>query len=117
MSEFGDSCPDWLDGSARREWQRLHAVGIVARNDPATVAAYCWSYSLWVATRSLIARLHETGSTDWTTHEGQDRPHPAYAIEARLAADLLELSQALNIDPVGREAAKPSRVLFLDEGP
>jgi phage terminase small subunit len=64
----------------------------------------------------VVDRLEAEGATGWFDHEGQERPHPALAVEARLASELLALSEALGLEPRGREAARPSRVLFLDEG-
>jgi P27 family predicted phage terminase small subunit len=107
-------CPAWLDGAARDEWHRITASGSARHTDPATLAAYCYTSALWAATRDLIDRLEEEGAISWLNREGQERAHPALAIEARLAADLLELTEALDLEPTGREAPKPSRVLFLD---
>jgi hypothetical protein len=36
------------------------------------------------------------------------------AVEAQLAADLLELSDSLDLEPTGRGAPRPSQVLILD---
>jgi P27 family predicted phage terminase small subunit len=110
------NCPRWLDEDACREWRRLARSGEVRHKDPETVAAYCFTLSLWTKMRSIIDHLSDEGPSGWTTIEGQERPHPALAVEASLAADLLELTDALGLEPTGREAPKPSRVLFLDEG-
>jgi P27 family predicted phage terminase small subunit len=109
-------CPEWFDDGARLEWRRLANDGVVDRGDPATVAAYCYTASLWAAVRRVVDRLDAEGATGWFDHEGQERPHPAIAVEARLASDLLALSEALGLEPRGRESARPTRVLFLDEG-
>jgi phage terminase small subunit len=109
-------CPSWLDEGACREWRRLHASGEIQDKDPATVAAYCFTLSSWERVKATIDRIRDEGPRSWTTIDGQERPHPALALEAQLAADLLLLTQALDLDTVGREAPKPSRVLFIDEG-
>ena len=84
--------------------------------DPETIAAYCFTLSLWEKIRAVVERLPEEGSSSWTTVDGQQRPHPALALEANLAADLLDLTADLDLEPTGREAPRPSRVIFLDEG-
>jgi P27 family predicted phage terminase small subunit len=109
-------CPSWLDDAACREWRRLQRSDSVTHKDPDTIAAYCFTLALWKKIRSVVDQLPEEGSSSWTTVEGQQRPHPALAIEAALAADLLALTEALDLEPTGREAPKPSRVIFLDEG-
>ena len=111
-----DDCPTWLDGDACREWRRLHNAGSVCDMDPVTVAAYCFTLALWSKMRAIVDQLPEEGPSSWTTRDGQQRPHPALAVEASLAADLLALSEALDLEPTGREAPRPSRVLVLDEG-
>jgi P27 family predicted phage terminase small subunit len=116
MMDRDPECPDWLDDAAHREWHRLDHAGLTHRHDQDTVAAYCWVSSQWTAVRRIVDRLEEEGSTSWFDHEGQERPHPALAVEARLAADLLKLSEALGVERRGREADTPTRVLFLDEG-
>jgi phage terminase small subunit len=84
--------------------------------DPTTVAAYCFTLALWSKMRAIVDQLSQAGPSSWTTRDGQQRPHPALAVEASLASDLLALTEALDLEPCGREAPRPSRVLFLDEG-
>lgn len=117
MSRRPNDCPDWLDDDARDEWRRLQGSGATIGQDPDTVAAYCFTLSLWKRVRSVVDCLAEGGSSDWMPPDGSQRPHPARFAEAVLAAELLELSTALGLEPIGREALKPSRVLVLDEGP
>jgi P27 family predicted phage terminase small subunit len=109
-------CPAWLDREACREWRRLLSEGSVCDIDPTTVAAYCFTLTLWSNMRTIVDQLPDSGSSSWTTRDGQQRPHPALAVEASLAADLLALTEALDLEPTGREAPRPSRVFFLDEG-
>jgi P27 family predicted phage terminase small subunit len=52
------TAPDWLDGVALAEWDRLEPVlksmGIITSADRVAIAAYCQAYSLYVAaTRDL----------------------------------------------------------------
>lgn len=117
MSRRSCDCPSWLDDEACREWRRLHDSGRVTDKDPATLAAYCFALTQWRRMRSILDRLPDEAPSSWMTRDGQERSHPALAVEARLAADLLELCHALDLESSGREAPKPSRVLYLDEGP
>jgi P27 family predicted phage terminase small subunit len=109
-------CPSWFDDDARRVWRRLETTGVLDLKDPGAVAAYCFTLALWKRMRGVIDHLREEGSSSWLTRDGRERSHPALGVEARLAADLLELSEALDLEPSGRPAAKPSRVIFVDEG-
>lgn len=117
MTARNRTAPSWLDDEARRRWLRLERSGAARGRDPETVAAYCFTVSLWDRTRALVDRLPAGERTTWTDREGQPRRHPALALEAVLAAELLELERALGLEPTGREALTPSRVLILDEGP
>ena len=114
MTRRDCNCPSWLDDDACREWRRLTESGSVRHKDPETVAAYCFTLTMWEKMRALVDRLPEEGPARWTTGDGQERPHPALAVEAVLAADVLELADALDLEPTGREAPRPSRVLIID---
>jgi len=116
MTRPTHDCPSWFDDDTEREWRRLESMGILDLKDAGTVAAYCFTLTLWNRLRTIIEILREDGSSSWLTRDGRERSHPALAIEPRLAADLLELSEALDLEPNGRPAPKPSRVIFLDEG-
>jgi len=107
-------CPSWLDEEACHEWRHLDDAGSVRRKDPETVAAYCFTLVLWTKVQSIVGQLPDKGSSSWTTRDGHRRPHPVVALEARLASDLLALTEALGLDPIGREARRPTRVLVLD---
>lgn len=116
MARQNLKCPTWLDEDGRREWSNLEASGVLRRKDPETAAVYCFTIALWTRMRSVLERLPDEGTSCWTTRSGQEKSHPALEIEARLAGDLLDLSEALDLEPKGREAPHPSRVIFLDEG-
>jgi len=107
-------CPSWLDEEACHEWRRLHDSGLVKHKDPDTIATYCFVLTLWNKMRSILDRLPDEGPASWMDREGTERSHPALAVEAGLAADLLDLSEALDLELSGRETPKPSRVLILD---
>lgn len=107
-------CPSWLDKDACDQWRILQNIEAVRHKDPDTIAAYCFTLALWSKMRSIVDRLPEEGPSSWTTRGGQERPHPVLAVEAALAADLLALTDALDLEPSGREAPTPSRVMILD---
>jgi len=114
MTQRQCECPSWLDDDACREWRLLQNSGSVRHKDPETIAAYCFTLALWSKMREIVNRLPDEGPSGWTARDGQQRPHPALAIEAGLAADLIALTEALDLEPSGREAPRPSRVLILD---
>lgn len=114
MPHQQSECPGWLDDDACREWRRLEASGTVSGAEPETIAAYCFALTLWRKMRVTLEELRDPGSWSWTSRDGREYPHPALAIEAQLAADLLELTDALDLEPNGRQAPRPSRVLILD---
>lgn len=51
-------CPSWLDKEAKREWKRvapeLERLGLLTVVDGATLAAYCQSWSMYVAAQQKI---------------------------------------------------------------
>jgi len=114
MTHRQRECPGWLDEDGRREWRRLDASGLVNDSDPETIAAYCFTLTLWRKMRTTVDQLRDQGSSSWTTRDGHEQPHPALAIEAQLAADLLMITDALDLEPNGRQAPRPSRVLIVD---
>ncbi len=114
MTHRRHDCPSWLDDDACREWRLLQSAGNVTGKNPETLAAYCFTLDLWAKVRATLDRLPDQRRSTWTTRDGRRRPHPVLAVEARLAADLLELSEALDLKPTGREGPRPSRVLILD---
>lgn len=61
------SCPEWLDGDAKREWRRvvgpLDAAGVLTRADRAAFAGYCQAWSSWKAAE-LRMRSREKDAAD-----------------------------------------------------
>ncbi|HUX02296.1 MAG TPA: phage terminase small subunit P27 family, partial [Phycisphaerae bacterium] len=75
--------PDWLDATARNEWQscvdELSAVGLLTRVDAAALGAYCQSVSmLRAAIRSIKAR----GQVVTTKRGPMRNPSVGIALEA-----------------------------------
>jgi P27 family predicted phage terminase small subunit len=56
------TCPDFVQGAARREWHRtvalLSAANVVTTIDRTVLAAYCQNYERWV---DASAQLRKTG--------------------------------------------------------
>jgi len=54
-------CPEFLDDEAKAEWFRMAPVlldmGLLTPADRAALAAYCISYSRWVAAEAQVRRL------------------------------------------------------------
>lgn len=71
MDKTECSCPSWLDGKARGEWQRvitlfLNVPGLLASVDRSVLASYCQSYARWCEARK---RLEEEGQTVMITRQ------------------------------------------------
>jgi P27 family predicted phage terminase small subunit len=54
-------CPEHLDAEAKTEWQRISAelltLGLLTSVDRAALAAYCASWSRWIAAEKNIAKF------------------------------------------------------------
>ena len=117
MTERQLECPDWLDESARAEWHQLVSRGVGDLSHPPTVAAYCFAQSWRRRLQEIVDDLGTHEQTTWRSADGKDRLHPAIALKAQLSQILEELSHALGFEPQGRETGRPTRIIFLDEGP
>lgn len=74
-------CPRHLDEVAKNEWRRvvpeLVQLGVLARIDTATLAAYCQNFSRWVAAER---ELEKHGGLTYVSDTGMIRKHPAVSI-------------------------------------
>ncbi len=97
-------CPSWLDGAARAEWRRIVEVEAPGELERDVLAAYCLVHSSWFR----AVRRHRRRTAE--------RAAEAAALR-HLETARNELARALGIaveaDPEGR----PTRILFVDEGP
>ena len=55
------TCPSHLDAEAKKEWRRISkeliAIGLLTSVDRAALAAYCSSYSRWIAAEESIQKF------------------------------------------------------------
>jgi len=78
--------PDFLDTQAKKEWKRiapeLHLLGLLAKVDYNTLAAYCHNYSIWIqATRKIKAYASDNdGKLSYIGPKGNRLPIPEIAI-------------------------------------
>ena len=111
------SAPSWLDQDAEVEWHRLVQTGVPENTDPITLAAYCSSLALWRRVCALTRVFEEHDALSWSDHDGRTRQHPAVAINARLATELVEMAEAIGLEEIELEGHRPTLILVLDEGP
>jgi P27 family predicted phage terminase small subunit len=104
-------CPDWLDGEAQREWDRvvprLVRLGLATELDQALLAAYCAGWSQWRRATEVVAR---EGAT-YTTGGGLVRRRPEVAIAQEAGRQLERLAARFGFSPADRArlAVEPPR--------
>ena len=108
--------PVWLDGEARDEFERLTGGRDVDEVEHANIAAYAFALTCWRRAREAVDRVHDSPIRTWVAPDGQERPHPAYMVESRLAEELSDLAETVGVNPPTRRRLKPTRIWFLDEG-
>lgn len=96
-------CPSHLDQVARNEWRRvvpeLVQIGVIARIDTATLAAYCQAYSRWVKAE---LELQAHGGLTFTLESGSIRQHPAVKIASEAMAQMRTFAQEYGLTPASR---------------
>lgn len=96
-------CPGHLDQVARNEWRRivpeLVAIGVIARIDTATLAAYCQAFSRWVAAE---LELQEHGALTYVSETGVIRSHPAVRIASDAMTQMRIFAQEYGLTPASR---------------
>jgi len=96
------SCPRWLKGETRAEWNRqakaLESAGILARCDRALLAAYCEAWGEFV---EAVRRLEADGYTT-TTDKGYTMASPWVAIKNRAVERLVKLADRFGFGPAAR---------------
>lgn len=100
------SAPDWLDDTARAEWDRLLPeladAGVLARVDGAALTLYCVAYSRWrVANEDIQINgiLTETGL-------GGFKKSPAVEVAQQAEAQMARLLAEFGATPAGRGRVK-----------
>lgn len=110
------SCPSWLKGESRREWQRqcaqLRRLGILAKCDRAMLAAYCAAWGEFVEAQAWV---EENGFTA-VSPNGCRILEPMVGVRNRAVERLIKLADRFGFSPAARarvRAEKPAK----DEGP
>lgn len=106
FSSDGLTCPKWLKGDARREWQRLVPMlkrqGVATTVDRAVLAGYCQSYARWKQAEEIIDRcgmVMEFQREDGSTYMQQ---RPEVSIAQKSFQLMLQASARLGLDPASR---------------
>lgn len=98
--------PRWLDGAARREWDRiapkLHRDGLLRSEDVAALACYCRSYG---ELQECEAVLREHGRT-YRTKQGHEVPRPEVSQARAAAKQVREFALEFGLTPASSDRAK-----------
>lgn len=103
-------CPAHLDQVARNEWRRvvpeLVRLGVIARIDSTTLAAYCQNYSRWVAAE---LELEKHGGLTYIGDTGMIRKHPAVGIAHDAMAAMKAFAVEYGLTPASRARVHGSK--------
>lgn len=102
--------PTFLDSVAKKEWRRLapkvYAVGILTDADVAAFAAYCESYSQWVAAvKAIQARKPDKKSPaplTFETDKGYQQQVPEIGIANNAKKQMLAFAREFGLTPSSR---------------
>lgn len=125
-SDNPPTAPDWLDGDARREWDRildgLSKAYIVTPLDALSLASYCRTYAMWRAADAVVIREGVT----FVDGNGNIRAHPAAKLCVSLFEAMRRMAAEFGFTPSARsrlacpkpEAAEVDEFeAFIDDGP
>lgn len=97
--------PDWLDGEALAEWERvapsLEELDLLKTADRATLAAYCETWARYVA---AVAEYKVNGLTLINPDSGRVGKNPAVAIAETAAAQLRTYANDFGLSPAAERA-------------
>jgi P27 family predicted phage terminase small subunit len=95
-------CPPELGAVAHREWDRLvgelAVLKLLNNLDPAALAAYCGSYSLWAESMEAIQKF----GTMVKSPSGYPIQSPYVAIANRQAEIMMRIASELGFTPASR---------------
>jgi len=113
--------PEWLPEDAKAEWQRvapeLVKLGLLAKIDGSSLAAYCEAFARWKQAVEIMAKEGVT----FVTAGGYTAQHPAVGIANKAKADMLRFGREFGLTPSARgrmslpgepEAADPMEQLL-----
>lgn len=96
------TCPKWMKGEARKEWERLakelHAAGLLTYVDRAAMVAYCQAWGRYVDAEKVVG---EKGMV-LKTSNGNLIQNPYLNIANRAARDVLTLAREFGMTPSAR---------------
>ena len=96
------SCPEFITGEARAEWDRiapqLYELGLLTKLDMATLAAYCYAYAEWKEASEGVERDGFTIKTN----AGNVIQNPYLGIKHTAAAFMLKMAAEFGMTPVSR---------------
>lgn len=104
-------CPKWLDKEAKREWKRLASelekVGLLTQIDGSIFAAYCQSWSLFVAAQKAINEYQKTENKLTVTYTNtlgasNEVPLPEIAIAEKALKQLKAFCTEFGLTPASR---------------
>ena len=94
--------PEWLPEDAKAEWQRvapeLARLGLLAKIDGSSLAAYCEAFARW---KQAVEIMASEGIT-FVTEGGYTAQHPAVGIANKAKADMLRFGREFGLTPSSR---------------
>ena len=102
ISETVPEPPEYLQGEALAEWQRLapelHALGLLTVADPHPFASYCILLARWIEAERALAAV---GSLTKVNRDGPVA-HPLVAIASNAARDMMAAAIQFGLTPAAR---------------
>lgn len=96
------TCPTWLGREAKRIWRRLAPelaeVGLLAKVDRATFAAFCQAYHRWWTLEKKRSDTEEF----FTTDSGYSQRHPVHKAADEAMERMVELGARFGMTPADR---------------
>lgn len=105
--------PEWLLPEGKREWARivpeLVRLGLLAKIDRASLAAYCQCWAMYVAAIKDI----EANGTTFKTDTGYEGPRPSVGVAVKMLEKLSTFAAKFGLTPSDRSRIhvdKPAEV-------
>ena len=96
-------CPDYLDDTARAEWDRtaqvLMEMGLLSRADRTALAAYCTAYSRWVKAEEQVRKY---GAIVKSPEKGFPMKSPYLTVADQALETMRKLMVAFGLTPSSR---------------
>ncbi|MGX1196378.1 phage terminase small subunit P27 family [Parvibaculum sp. MBR-TMA-1.3b-4.2] len=103
--------PEWLkQEDARKVWYsiapELQALRFLTTVDGNALGRYCATFSRWLKAWRVLETLDEEYYETESKHGTMKRLHPAFAAEARLSKQLIDLETQFGLTPASRQQLK-----------